>query len=73
MVLYLCLIYFLTSDLLSVSAQTYPALKLPQGEVIGSFETYQKNNNPVTYSVFRGIPYAKPPVGELRFKVSPYY
>ena len=46
-------------------------LTLPQGEIQGVFETYKRNNgDEVKHSVFRGIPYAKAPVGPLRLKVS---
>lgn len=38
------------------------------GWVHGSRETAQRAQ--VDYVVFRGIPYDKPPIGELRFKVS---
>ena len=38
-----------------------PHVVIPQGEVIG---TTTKLNNGVNIDVFRGIPYAQPPVGE---------
>lgn len=38
------------------------------GWVRGSRETTQRKQ--VDFIAFRGIPYAKPPIGELRFKVS---
>jgi len=44
-----------------------PIVTIPSlGKVIGSFSTSSKGRN---YSAFRGIPYAKPPIEELRFKV----
>jgi len=44
-----------------------PIVRIPSlGKVMGSFSTSSKGRN---YSAFRGIPYAKPPIGELRFKV----
>lgn len=36
----------------------------------GSLRGVVVNNYNVTYVAFKGIPYAKPPLGELRFKVS---
>ncbi|KAJ8965970.1 hypothetical protein NQ314_003818, partial [Rhamnusium bicolor] len=41
-----------------------PTVKIPQGDIKG---TYQRSYNGRTFSAFEGIPYAKPPVGELRF------
>lgn len=43
--------------------------KLPQGYVRGKTE---KTPSGVEYMSFRGIPYAQPPIGDLRFKVRPY-
>ena len=44
-----------------------PVVTIPSlGKVIGSFSS---SSNGRKYSAFRGIPYAKPPIGELRFKV----
>ncbi|XP_057667531.1 venom carboxylesterase-6-like [Diorhabda carinulata] len=41
-----------------------PFVTIPQGHVQGY---YKKSFNGRTYSAFEGIPYAKPPVGHLRF------
>ncbi|CAG9766219.1 unnamed protein product [Ceutorhynchus assimilis] len=42
-----------------------PTVKIPQGLVQGIYKKSYKNK---TYSAFEGIPYAVPPVGDLRFK-----
>ncbi|XP_060536329.1 venom carboxylesterase-6-like isoform X2 [Cylas formicarius] len=42
-----------------------PELGLPQGRIKG---TYKKSYKGRTYSAFEGIPYATPPVGDLRFE-----
>jgi carboxylesterase type B len=39
---------------------------IPQGELEGTIE---KTDTGLTYASFKGIPYAAPPVGDLRFKV----
>ena len=45
-----------------------PIVTIPfLGQVIGSFSASSKGRN---YSAFRGIPYAKPPIKELQFKVT---
>lgn len=44
-----------------------PTIILPQGELVGQVLT---NINGKEYFSFTGIPYAKPPIGELRFRVS---
>ncbi|XP_061395058.1 uncharacterized protein LOC133330663 [Musca vetustissima] len=43
----------------------YPEIKLPVGQLKGTTRTSIYNDN---YYSFEGIPYGKPPVGELRFK-----
>lgn len=43
-----------------------PIVKIEQGQLRGVAE---KNLNGKSYFAFRGIPYAKPPLGNLRFKV----
>lgn len=69
--IYFSLLYLGAILFTEVSSQTQGlTLTLPQGEVRGTFETYRKNNDDYTYSVFRGIPYAKPPVESLRLKVN---
>nr|WCC58196.1 carboxylesterase [Pharsalia antennata] len=40
-------------------------ISIPQGRVQG---THQKSYNGRTYTAFEGIPYGKPPVGDLRFE-----
>lgn len=42
-------------------------LELNQGKIKGS---YLKSRNGRVFEAFQGIPYAKPPVGDLRFKVN---
>lgn len=56
----------------SVSApkdfDSYKVIETNDGPVRGQLKRTVFNGNP--YYAFQGIPYAKPPVGELRFKVS---
>lgn len=44
-----------------------PVITIDQGQLRGKFVDSGGNS---TYYSFQGIPYAKPPLGELRFKVS---
>lgn len=50
-----------------ISKSDYPSVVLSQGELIGQVLT---NENGKEYYSYTAIPYAKPPVGNLRFKVS---
>lgn len=43
-----------------------PKVKVSLGEIKGHFKF---SENGKKFEAFEGIPYAKPPVGELRFKV----
>lgn len=45
----------------------YPIVEISDGKVRG---TVLKNLDGEDYYAFLGIPYAKPPIGKLRFKVS---
>lgn len=45
-------------------------LNLKQGKIKGS---YLKSREGRVFEAFQGIPYAKPPVGDLRFKVNSKY
>lgn len=47
----------------------YPEVLSPLGKVRGYYRTTDGGRN---ISAFEGVPYAKPPVGELRFKVSKF-
>lgn len=49
------------------SSEYVPRVKTPKGVVVGY---HKQSYNGRTYSAFEGIPYAKKPVGELRFEVS---
>lgn len=44
-----------------------PTVTIEQGTLIG---TTRIDHNGNTFYSFQGIPYAKPPIEELRFKVS---
>jgi len=58
-----------TNSLIKIDGNE-PIVTIPSlGKVIGSFSSSSNGRN---YSAFRGIPYAKPPIGELRFKVNNY-
>ncbi|XP_057335725.1 uncharacterized protein LOC130674421 [Microplitis mediator] len=52
-------------DLSVNSTVSRPIVQVHEGKVRGIAETNVNGNN---YFAFRGIPYAKPPIGELRFK-----
>lgn len=51
----------------SVTDETPPVIDTITGKVSGVKEVSTKGN---TFYAYRSIPFAKPPVGELRFKVS---
>ncbi|KAJ8937806.1 hypothetical protein NQ314_011712 [Rhamnusium bicolor] len=55
----------MSSSLLSVDI----FINIPNGQVKGRQEVSARN---VTFYAFQQIPYAKPPTGKLRFKVSSY-
>lgn len=44
-----------------------PVLEISNGWLQG---TLQKSYNGRVYSSFQGIPYARPPIGDLRFEVN---
>ena len=53
------------------AAQDYPTVTVRQGVLVGSTETFLESrfiNVSKTIDVFRGIPFAEPPVGPLRFR-----
>lgn len=57
--------------LLNISlAKSEPKVTIKQGSLIGKYRTSRLNR---TFSSFEGIPFAQPPLGELRFKVVCFY
>lgn len=68
MLSWFCLLCLLPNVFVSISAQEDPVVKLDGGQIKGTVETYSRKGDDISYSVFRGIPYAKAPVGSLRFK-----
>lgn len=52
----------------SIAADEYKVIETINGQVRGVQKTTLLKN--IKYYSFKGIPYAKPPVGELRFKVN---
>lgn len=48
------------------SSTTRVSVKVKQGTVVGQQSSYENGD---WYFSFKGIPYAEPPLGELRFKV----
>lgn len=55
--------------LVTVVSSNQPKATTENGVVVG---TYKTSFSGVTYRSFEGIPYAKPPVYEYRFKVSKF-
>lgn len=49
-------------------ASAIPIVSLKQGQIFGKSDVLPRTGKPYIY--FRGIPYAEPPVGKLRFQVS---
>lgn len=44
-----------------------PSIEISDGQIVG---TYGETSNGTKYVAFKGIPYAQPPIGNLRFAVS---
>lgn len=58
------LLFFIATELLAV--ENNPTVQTPSGKIKGH---YEKSLNGREFRSFEGIPYAKPPVGLLRFQV----
>lgn len=56
----------ITNSVIVIKANE-PIVKIRNGQLLGSY-MYTKNGR--KFSAFQGIPYAKPPLGELRFQVT---
>lgn len=54
---------------LSVFANDGPEVEISDGKLEGKYMVTRRGRK---FSAFLGIPYAKPPLGELRFKVIEY-
>ena len=50
----------------SIVARDNPIVKIKNGTIEG---TFMKSRNGREFAAYRGIPYALPPLGELRFEV----
>ncbi|KAF7989104.1 hypothetical protein HCN44_007414 [Aphidius gifuensis] len=61
----LALFLFITIFLVIEADKTRPIVKTPLGNIRG---IYQQSHNGRKYKSFEGVPYAKPPVGNLRFQ-----
>lgn len=59
-------ILLLLASLIFSSKTDKPSVETSLGTIVGN---YKKSDLGRTYAAYEGIPYAKPPVGELRFKV----
>lgn len=42
-------------------------VRIKQGELVGTLESLSTGDS---FASFKGIPYAKPPIGNLRFRVN---
>ena len=58
------LIFVLSGNFVHIGSKII--LETVQGKVQGDYETSTREGT--EYAIFYGIPYAKPPVGKLRFK-----
>ncbi|KAL2864058.1 putative extracellular lipase [Aspergillus lucknowensis] len=50
-----------------MTSHTQPSVTLPQGKVVG-IQLTNNNTFPQPVDAFLGIPYARPPIGDLRFR-----
>lgn len=53
--------------MIEVAKMAEPVVEVREGKLLGVTKNDRNGNK---FYGFQGIPYAKPPVGELRFKVS---
>lgn len=60
------LLIFNLLKLFACSLEVSPIIEYEQGTVVGRFDTDRMGKQ---FYSFQGIPYAKPPVANLRFKV----
>jgi len=60
------LVLYITVLLLKIVNADRPLVKTELGQLEG---VWQLSENGLKYAAFMGIPYAKPPVGDLRFEV----
>jgi hypothetical protein len=58
---------FLLFILGSLASESDPIVQIQEGSIRGTTLTSVRSNR--TFFAFMGIPYAKPPIGDLRFKV----
>ena len=65
----LCMILFLNLLKLGVCEEETIIVNLSQGQLRGKVATTFRG---LDYYSFQGVPYANPPIGELRFKVNCY-
>ncbi len=61
------LIYILFGDIFVIGLNAELRIHTTEGTVIGE---EAKNNDRLLVNVFQGIPYARPPMGNDRFRVS---
>lgn len=55
-------------SIVAVSAQSpNPVVRVPHGTLQGTWKVSTKGR---TYASFQGVPYARPPIGKYRFRVS---
>lgn len=64
----LLMVSMIVCDVISISHNDYKTIETNDGPVRGKLGITLLNN--VSYHSFKGIPYAKPPTGNLRFKVN---
>lgn len=66
-VIFVALNFLLTSYVSDVKSEKQPAVRTPLGEVAGY---YMQTRGGRQIAAFTAIPFAAPPVGDLRFKVN---
>ncbi|XP_058800337.1 carboxylic ester hydrolase-like [Phymastichus coffea] len=71
--LYFSLLILIINLAFTYSNTEYPSVKTPLGKIRGYYKISENGN---LYEAYEGIPYARPPIGKLRFrppeKISPW-